>query len=309
MSERDAQPAAPEDLSVEVRRGHASRSEERALLTALAHEPALRVAHQVGLDLDRETAVRAGDEELILRAADAALARALPLRHSRLRSASLPLVAAVALIALLSLTGIGAALWVAGVRPFQHAPVAAPPPKAELAAAPRKKVARAQGVREPAPEPAAEPPPVVITPAPEAPRRAQPAQQSVDPAALFHAANSARRAGELTRAKKLYGELIRKASGSDEAHVALVSLGKLLLSQGQAGEAERAFQRYLVEGGGALSEEALFHRAECLSRLGRTAAELAAFRALLSAYPESVYGARARERLAASAALGAGRAP
>jgi TolA-binding protein len=306
VSELDPQRTEPEDLSAEVRRGHASRSEERALLQALTSEPALRVAHQVGLDFDRETSVRAGDEELILRAADAALARAALPQRRGLRGAPLSMVAAAAVIALCSVTGISAALWVAGVRPFQNALVPAPQ-VAPAAHAPRKRVVRAQVAEKPV-QSAAE-----LTPAPVAPalHKPQPARhlEPMDAAALFHAANSARRAGELARARKLYAELIRQASGSDEAHVAQVSLGKLLVSEGRLSEAERAFQRYLTEGGGALSEEALFHRAECFLRLGRTHHEQLAWRALLAAYPESVYAARARERLASISALGAGSGP
>jgi TolA-binding protein len=101
----------------------------------------------------------------------------------------------------------------------------------------------------------------------------------------------------LARAKRLYGDLIARAPSSDEAHLAHVSLGKLLLVQGQAAAAERAFQRYLESGGGPLSEEALFSRAQCLSRLGRAQPERAAWRALLAAFPESVYATEAEQRL------------
>lgn len=285
----------PEDLSVHVRRGQASRADERSLLQAIARDPQLRVAHQVGLDFDHETVVRAGDEELILRAADAALARLAPPKTehaSRYRSSLM--AAAVVLLGLLSVSGIGAALWAAGITPWHKRPARTATSTARPA---HKSAARrvrpisaapsaAAAVTETAPH---EEPTVAADAVRRAPR--------VDPAMLFHDANAARREGALARAKQLYSELIRRAPSSEEAHVAHVSLGKLLLAQGQYAEGEREFRRYLRAGGGPLSEEALFNRAHSLFKLGHARDEAAAWRALLSAYPESVYAARAKERL------------
>ena len=50
----------PEDLSALARRGMLSESEERELDAELDADPVLRVAHRVGVDFDRSTAVRAG---------------------------------------------------------------------------------------------------------------------------------------------------------------------------------------------------------------------------------------------------------
>ena len=66
---------APEDLVARARHGLASEAETTALAEALERDPVIRAAHDVGLDLDRVTGVRAGDEALVARAADAALAR------------------------------------------------------------------------------------------------------------------------------------------------------------------------------------------------------------------------------------------
>ncbi|HEY6878627.1 MAG TPA: tetratricopeptide repeat protein [Polyangiales bacterium] len=285
----------PHDLSARVRRGDASRAEERALARLVESDPVAREAHEVGLLLDRETAVQAGDEELILRAADQALLRLhAPQRKARPRAM---LLAAAVVLAVVSVSGVGAALWAAGLLPrltaVQPAQPSAPAKQATRRRAPveREPVAVAK-VSEPT-----EPSEVVeVVAAPTEPVRPARRAPRVDPAELFRDANAARRAGELKRALQLYGELIRKLPESDEAHVARVSLGKLLFSQGHYREAEQAFRRYLREGGGPLSEEALFHRAESLGKLGRSADERQAWQALLAGYPHSVYAARARDR-------------
>lgn len=119
-----------------------------------------------------------------------------------------------------------------------------------------------------------------------------------DAATLFHAASVARGAGDVTRAQRLYQQLIAQHPDSEEAHVAHVALGKLLLSSRRASAAEREFRQYLDAGGGPLSEEALFSRAQALQRLDRVVEERAAWTKLLSTYPQSVYAAHARERLA-----------
>jgi TolA-binding protein len=305
MSDVVSQRPDSEDLSVHVRRGDASRVEQRALARLLQQDTTLRAAHQVGLDLDRDSSVRAGDEQLIARAADAALASVLaelpaaPVRGQRF--AGWQLVASLFAMFAFSLSGVGAAMWVAGVAPWQKSE------DEQESAAPVSQPARparphARRVRAPQVEVA---PPVVEPGAPESVEPIEGAEKpsssrsarAHDPKVLFHAANSARRAGDSARAKHLYGDLITYAPGSDEAHLAHVSLGKLLLAQGQAAAAERSFQRYLESGGGPLSEEALFSRAQCLLRLGRAHSEGSAWRALLAAFPDSVYAAEAQQRL------------
>lgn len=334
MSERLPPRFEPEDLSVQLRRGQASRAEQQALARLMERDPTLALAHRVGLDFDRDTDVRPGDEELILRAADTALGsadaavepalssdaalvqraidRALASAQERSpKAVHRPvwrLLAGIAAALALSFSGIGAALYVAGFKPpWQHAQPTHTEP-ATRAAKPRTQApARPREEAKPtAVAPAVTPAPAVatapaISAAPSVTPRS-PRAHAPDAAGLFHAANNARRSGEFTRAKQLYTQLIERAPGSDEAHVAHVSLGKLLLSQGQAAAAERAFQRYLLSGGGPLAEEALFSRAQCFARLARVRDEQAAWRALLAAYPESVYTARAQERLRALAA-------
>jgi TolA-binding protein len=331
MSNLVPPPSEPEDLSVLLRRGHASRADEDALAQRLREDATLRIGHRVGLDLDRESSVRAGDEQLILRAADAALRASSPdsrgeaplsqWRFLRARK-TWQLAAAAALALILSGTGVGAALWVAGINPWpmlERTVIAGTAPVRRAAKKVRRTPARAtpsavssdQHVAEAASLAAPEIPVIegspVVVPVVPVPRAEHGASHSslarprerfdVDPAELFREAGAARRAGELARATRLYGKLLREAPTADEAHVARVSLGKLLFTQGQYARAEHEFRRYLEAGGGPLSEEALFNRAECLGKLGRGSEEKLAWRALLSAYPGSLYAAHAKQRL------------
>jgi TolA-binding protein len=121
----------------------------------------------------------------------------------------------------------------------------------------------------------------------------------VEPTAaeLFRAGNAARHAADFARAKRLYSELIEKYPSSEEASVARVSLGKLLLAKGDPGAAEHEFRQYLKGGRGQLAEEALVSRAQSLRKLGRTDAERQTWQRLLAEYPDTVYSAEARARL------------
>ena len=309
MSGRDPERLDPEDLVVRARRGLLSRGEQRELARALESNPDLRVAHQVGSDLDRATAVRGGDEALIARAAQAALAELhgaarapiAPARRGggagRSWSLRLPLAAALAL-AVISASGIATAWWNGLVSwPFARAASAPEAPNAAPAAPRRKHVRRSPSAPATAQQPAA-PEPIAALPPPaaEAARRAN-ARESA--AALFHDANAARRSGDFARAERLYAELIAAHPGSDESGLARVSLGKLRLARGDASGAEAEFRKYLAAGRGQLAEEALVGRAQALGRLGRTGAERDAWQRLLAGYPGSVYAAQARSRLLA----------
>jgi hypothetical protein len=95
----------------------------------------------------------------------------------------------------------------------------------------------------------------------------------------------------------LYLELQTRFSGSTEARVSYVSLGKLLLAAGRANEANAAFASYLGGGAGELREEALVGRADALFALGRTREESSVRQELIRLYPSSVYASRARERV------------
>jgi TolA-binding protein len=114
---------------------------------------------------------------------------------------------------------------------------------------------------------------------------------------LFRDARAARRTGELESARALYSELQASFPESSEARVSRVSLGKLLLLEGDAAAAERQFRAYLASAGGDLVEEALVGRAEALARLGESGEERRVWQLLQARYPSSVYGERARKRL------------
>jgi TolA-binding protein len=142
------------------------------------------------------------------------------------------------------------------------------------------------------PSPAAAPPRSPSTRADEPSARAFDSAES-----LFREANAARRAGEQAVARALYLRLEHDFPASDEAHLAHVSLGNLLLAMGRAGEAEQQFASYLG-GRSALAQEALVGRAQSLAALGRSSDEQRVWQGLLHDYPSSVYAGRAKLRLA-----------
>jgi TolA-binding protein len=114
---------------------------------------------------------------------------------------------------------------------------------------------------------------------------------------LFREANAARHAGDLAGARALYLRLEREFPDTEEARLSHGSLGKLLLAMGRAQEAERQFEGYLA-GRQELAEEALFGRAQSLAELDSPVEEQRVWARLLREYPNSVYAARARARLA-----------
>jgi TolA-binding protein len=114
---------------------------------------------------------------------------------------------------------------------------------------------------------------------------------------LFREASSARRTGNLAEARALYLRLERDFPASDEAQLAHISLGNLLLSMGRAREAEQQFATYPGKGS-ALAQEALVGRARSLGTLGESAEERRTWERLLHDYPSSIYAAQARQSLA-----------
>lgn len=298
----------PTDLVALGRRGLLSEADERELDAALVADPAAAVAHAVGTAVDQDTRVRAGDDDLVQRAAEGALSRvarsglfpAPEARPSGFRALRKPArrrgLSVMLAAALVLFTGAAFALWSGAlpVRWFTRAatvetePVVVRPTGTVRAALP------APATSSVAEESALEPP---VDEAREAPKRVAPRPSGEDAASLFRAANSARRDGAFDRAKRLYTELVTRFPTSEEAGLARVSLGKLALNTGNAKEAEREFDRYLKDGHGQLAEEALVSRAESLKRLGRADAERRTWQRLLAEHPNSVYAAEARQRL------------
>src|SRR5687768_4813753 len=154
MSARD-HGSNPEDLSALSRRGMLSEADELKLARALAEDPTIWAAHSVGVDFDRSTAVRAGDEALVARVADRALAQVAANRPSPKRESSAAArrrprrMAALLAAALIFASGVAAGVW-GGVVPARWLGSAEteqrPPPAQEAAVAMKKGSAKRLGV-------------------------------------------------------------------------------------------------------------------------------------------------------------------
>ena len=301
-----------ENLLARARRGELSESEQRVFDGALEASSTLRVAHLVGSDIDRASAVRAGDEALISRAADAALARAAsgvarkaPRRRRRF------LTAALVAAAMISATGMAAALRPLGpsflpmwmgryanvnetgrVTTLRRPQLKLPPRNFSTSSLPALALARA---------PEAPSSAVLEMPVPPVvPSRSGRANRIESSAAnLFRQANGARRAGEFARAKRLYTDLIAQHPRVGRSSTGPGLAGQLLLAQGEPSAAERAFGRYLSSGQGQLAEEAMVSQAQSFERMKRSSEEQQVWQRLLSEHPDSVYAAQAKARLEA----------
>jgi hypothetical protein len=139
--------------------------------------------------------------------------------------------------------------------------------------------------------------PVAANPAPPAPAAAAPAEPPLDASTLFARANHARTHGDHANAIRTYVQLTERFPDASEARLAHATLGRLLLDDGDAPGALRELDAYLARGDLALREEAMAGRALALQRLGRAGDEAGAWNSLLGEYPQSIHGARARERL------------
>lgn len=294
-----------EDLSVLSRRGALSVAEQQALADALESSATLSMAHQLGSDFDQIATVKRGDDALIADVAARVLARReVGAPSGRWRFRALLLVAAL-------VSAGSAAAWWRHVRALSPS-LALPTPTGQAASAARTLVVapastvstpRAAPQSAPAPEPAvaasSSPMPSGLAAPQLAPARANEVGPDVfaSAEALFREASAARRAGDRVGARALYLRLEREFPASDEAHLAHVSLGKLLLDMGRAREAEQQFASYLG-GRPALAQEALIGRAQSLAALGQTDEERRVWAELLHDYPSSVYAARAQQRLA-----------
>jgi TolA-binding protein len=127
-------------------------------------------------------------------------------------------------------------------------------------------------------------------------RVAPPPPPAESAASLFDAANGARRQGDYARAIALHRRLQATYPSSREAHVSQATVGRLLLDRGDAAGALASFDAYQARGPGALDEAVMVGRATALDRLGRTDEARGAWRALLTAFPETPYAEHARAR-------------
>jgi len=280
----------PDDLLLCARQGELRLVDDAKLAYHLERCARCRAALEVGRAFDAALGARAGDDEIA-----SAVAARLTQRRSK-RGLAYALAAGV----LLSGSLAGAAANRAAIERLlgvaeqptqvQPRPVAIPALRAT-------------------PTPETEAPPVDASPALEPAPTTKVARRATEPQVkaagssateLFREANALRSQGQSAEAQKRYGQLQAQFPGAPEARVSLVSLGRLELASKPA-EALRHFNAYLTQAGNqTLAEEALFGRASALGRLGRGAAERAAWRELLARFPASVYAEHATTRLSDS---------
>jgi TolA-binding protein len=117
-------------------------------------------------------------------------------------------------------------------------------------------------------------------------------------AALFSAANLARRRGAHVEANALYQKLRKEFPVAPQTILSFALTGRLRLQSLDAASALREFDQYLrLSPSGSLSQEALQGRAEALRLLGRRHEEVLAWRELIRRYPDSLYRQAAEVRL------------
>jgi TolA-binding protein len=313
-------PTYPEDLLVLARRGGLSSRELEQLEQGLQVSYTLRVADEVGRAFDRIAEVQQGDEQRIAGCVDRVIDRASASVVRAPRAWRLGLMAAIVLGSASAMGYWGVHYWNQGSEPTGNGvrtPNARPPGPSSLSGLVGAR--QSAGSTRTAPpvsaggEPSAE---HAVSPASDSPRASNfsrshvgsaqgwsrsgataafPAEQA-SPAAVFSAANAARRAGRQDRAMTLFLELQRDYPSSAEASLSHVSLGRLLFGRHELAGALAQFSTYL-RGGGPLEEEALLGKAQTLAALGRQEDERAAWQSLLKRYPHSVYAAEAREHL------------
>lgn len=191
----------------------------------------------------------------------------------------------------------------------EPAPVVVPAPRPAVKPAPVVVPAAAAPEVDVAPVPVTTSPAAAVAPVRVAPpglvrRAAEPsipavaqAVPEVDAATLFGQATQARVAGEVSRAMSGYRELVGRFPAAPEAQSARAVMGRLLLDRGEPESALREFDAYLERPDLGLREDILAARATALGRLGRTAEEVTAWKALLGTAPGSIHAARARARL------------
>ena len=115
---------------------------------------------------------------------------------------------------------------------------------------------------------------------------------------LFRAANQARMQADSARAIALYRRLETEFPNSAEAVSARLSLGMLYLHSGQASTALEQFRAYRALSRGPTLGDALWGESQALRQLGQRTAERRVLEELLERFPDSVYAAAAKKRLA-----------
>jgi hypothetical protein len=299
----------PEELLERAARGTATDADWARLEQHLAECAVCRVERALSARAALDAAPLHDEKLVVARLKRAVAVRLASPTARRPRRKSALIAVALAAGALASVAA-AATLVVVRRTPASLASVAPalPGPRPAKAKQPHAIAAVEEKAAQPSVEPPAQSaPPETALPESAPPESApQPARRSsvtaVEPASaseLFSRANQARRDGKMTEAVRLYRTLQEHFSGTSEELVSRVTLGRLLLDRlGDSRGALVQFNSYLASpGGGALREEAMVGRALSLGRMGRSAEERAAWKALLDAWPKSTHRKRAEARL------------
>jgi hypothetical protein len=291
----------PEDLLERAARGTATDADWTRLEQHLAECAACRVERALSAQALLDTRPLRDEKLLVARLKRAVAARlASPTARRPRRKGALVAVA----LAIGALASVAAAATLVVVRrapapPASVAP-ALPSPRPAKAEEPSGVATVEAEAAQPSTEPVAESAAQTAESAAQTVRRAPaPAAPPVSASELFSRANRARRDGKMTEAVRLYRALQEQFSGTSEELVSRVTLGRLLLDRlGDSRGALLQFNSYLASpGGGGLREEAMVGRALSLGRMGRTAEERVAWKALLDSWPKSTHRKRAEARL------------
>lgn len=299
----------PTDLICRARRRELNPEERRQLQDLVQRSGEARLLSVMLSEFERESQVHPGDDELLARISERALAATTKAPPRSRRRASLTLLLAAALMLLGSAAWAWRAVFVpsradapkatpsAAPRPSAHKPRrgSAPPvlaPKGALPLeAPESLAPREEPITKPResalrPAPQGKPPSPVTNAAPQPP---------LSPAREFFArANSLRRAGRTSEAAALYQLIVDAHPDSREAPPARLALAKML--RGKAPARALAHFRVLAEQGDALRPEALWGIAESARSLGLDAVEAQALSDLLREFPDSPYADAARRQ-------------
>lgn len=282
----------PEEALERVLDGTAS-AQERAvvdehLATCRVCAMQLRVAGAKDAEGTARAAFEARQNDRVVALAIAEVGRK---RRSALGMARLPRWAFAAACFLL-LAGVAGAAWL--VHDLRTPPSVAQPPRAlvpTVSALPARTTEPVEPLSQPAPvssEEAAVSPPAAARPSP-----AEPTAR-----ALFEQGTALRAQNKRAAAIAMFGKLQRAYPESRESRLSYALVGTLLLEERRPAEALAQFDRHLTLRGGA-EQEALAGRASAYQQLRRAAEEANAWRRLLAAHPNSIYGTRAKQRLAA----------
>lgn len=312
----------PEELLDAAAAGALSADEQARLDGHLAACPACRFELQARADFAALPLPSMAVDQLVTRALAGMPSASVPSTPRRRRISPAFAAAAVVLIGAGSFAAVGLArplavlLGLVAPKAITD-PVPAPPTRVQRSSAPQpvappnvEEGVAAPRLEEPAAVVAApaveEPAAVVVTPPrarPTEPLRLSPPPAPPVPeltaAELFRVATEARAQGRRMDAEQTYRELAARFPASPEANVAHAVMGRLLLDLSRPAEALVELDAALASPDTSLREDALANRALAFDALGDLPSARTAWARLLTEFPNSIHGKRARERLEA----------